>query len=162
MLRIEDTAKVSHRLRSQTSIDDDMTVTTTTPGSSFSSAGSTQSAPSSIDDELEYMQKKAQAVRDANYEIQRTALKTLTPEETIELTREAVENGVQETKRSLAGSEAVSDVVRPKLTIDLGHSNIAQIPEAVVDMIKDEVERYVLSPWAFASIRSSSVYEIPS
>lgn len=66
----------------------------------------------------------------------------LTQEETIELTRRAVENGILETKRSLAGSEPVSDVVRPKLTIDLGHSNIVRIPEAVVDIIKDEVERY--------------------
>lgn len=67
--------------------------------------------------------------------------RTLSPDETIELARRAVENGIQETKRSLAGSEAVRDVVKPKLTIDLGHSNISRIPEAVVDAIKDEVER---------------------
>ena len=68
----------------------------------------------------------------------------LSQEETIELTRKAVENGIQETKRSLAGNEAVSDMVRPKLTIDLGHSHIFRIPELVVDIIKDEVERYGL------------------
>ena len=67
--------------------------------------------------------------------------KVLTPEETIELARHAVESGIQDTKRSLAGSEAVTDVVKPKLTIDLGHSNIIRIPEPVVDLIKDEVER---------------------
>lgn len=67
----------------------------------------------------------------------------LSVDETIELARRAVENGIQETKRSLAGSEAVSDVVKPKLTIDLGHSNISRIPELVVDAIKDEVERCV-------------------
>lgn len=70
-----------------------------------------------------------------------TGPRTLSPDETIELARRAVENGIQETKRSLAGSEAVRDVVKPKLTIDLGHSNISRIPEAVVDAIKDEVER---------------------
>ncbi|KAF7521379.1 hypothetical protein PCG10_008315 [Penicillium crustosum] len=74
---------------------------------------------------------------------QPTAPKTLSPEETIELARHAVESGIQDTKRSLAGSEAVTDVVKPKLTIDLGHSHIARIPEPVVDLIKDEVERYV-------------------
>lgn len=74
---------------------------------------------------------------------QPTGLKTLSPEETIELARHAVESGIQDTKRSLAGSEAVTDVVKPKLTIDLGHSHIARIPEPVVDLIKDEVERYV-------------------
>ena len=65
----------------------------------------------------------------------------LTHDETITLARRKVENGLQETRRSLAGSEAVDDVVRPKLTIDLGHSNIDRIPEAVVDIIKDEVAR---------------------
>jgi hypothetical protein len=67
--------------------------------------------------------------------------KMLTPEETIDLARNAVDSGIQDTKRSLAGSEAVTDVVKPKLTIDLGHSNIVRIPEPVVDLIKDEVER---------------------
>lgn len=74
---------------------------------------------------------------------QPTGSKTLSPEETIDLARRAVESGIQDTKRSLAGSEAVTDVVKPKLTIDLGHSHIARIPEPVVDLIKDEVERYV-------------------
>lgn len=67
--------------------------------------------------------------------------KLLSQEETTEIARRAVENGIQETKRSLAGNEVVSDVVKPKLTIDLGHSNIVRIPESVVDIIKDEVER---------------------
>lgn len=67
--------------------------------------------------------------------------KLLSQEETTEIARHAVENGIQETKRSLAGNEVVSDVVKPKLTIDLGHSNIVRIPEPVVDIIKDEVER---------------------
>lgn len=144
MFRLEDTIKTSRALRSQTSMDDDMTATTTTPGSSFSSAGSAQSAPSSIDDDPEYVQQTVKAVKEENPETARkSGLKQLTQEETIELTRKAVENGIQETKRSLAGNEAVSDVVRPKLTIDLGHSRIAQIPVGVVDIIKGEVERYV-------------------
>ena len=67
----------------------------------------------------------------------------LSQEEVIKLASHSVENGIQETKRSLAGNEAVSDVVKPKLTIDLGHSNIGRVPEAVVDVIKDEVERCV-------------------
>ncbi|KAA8649116.1 hypothetical protein EYZ11_000680 [Aspergillus tanneri] len=100
----------------------------------------------------------------------------LSQEETIELARRAVDNGIQETKRSLAGSEAVTDVVKPKLTIDLGHSNISRIPEAVVDAIKDEVERLSLSnnhlfhvPYRFAecshlrylNIRANNFREFP-
>lgn len=74
---------------------------------------------------------------------QTPATKMLTPEETVDLARRTVESGIQDTKRSLAGSEAVTDVVKPKLTIDLGHSHIVRIPEPVVDIIKDEVERFV-------------------
>ncbi|EIT78396.1 cell morphogenesis protein Sog2 [Aspergillus flavus] len=105
-----------------------------------------------------------------------TGPRLLSPDETIELARCAVDNGIQETKRSLAGSEAVSDVVKPKLTIDLGHSNIVRIPEPVVDIIKDEVERLSLSgnqlfhiPYRFAecshlrylNIRANNFREFP-
>lgn len=139
MTRPEDTTKAAHPLRSETSTED----MTGTPGSSFSSVGSIISAPSSIDDEPEVLQQTAKRVKEVKTDIGRdNAPRKLTPDETIELTREAVDNGIQETKRSLAGNEDVSDVVRPKLTIDLGHSHIAQIPEGVVDIIKDEVERY--------------------
>ncbi|OQD85505.1 hypothetical protein PENANT_c010G04110 [Penicillium antarcticum] len=102
--------------------------------------------------------------------------KMLTHEETIELARRAVESGIQDTKRSLAGSEAVTDVVKPKLTIDLGHSHIVRMPEPVVDIIKDEVERLSLSnnylfhiPYRFAeclhlrylNIRANNFREFP-
>lgn len=65
----------------------------------------------------------------------------LTVEEIIILAQRAVDTGIQETKRSLAGSEDVERVVRPKLTIDLGHSNIGVVPDSMVDIIKDEVAR---------------------
>ncbi|KAJ5304835.1 uncharacterized protein N7443_004495 [Penicillium atrosanguineum] len=102
--------------------------------------------------------------------------KMLTHEETIELAKRAVESGIQDTKRSLAGSEVVTDVVKPKLTIDLGHSHIVRIPEPVVDIIKDEVERLSLSnnhlfhiPYRFAecshlrylNIRANNFREFP-
>ncbi|KAH8697192.1 putative cell morphogenesis protein Sog2 [Talaromyces proteolyticus] len=142
MIRLGDTAKATRSIRSETSMED----ITITPGSSFSSTGSITSAPSSVGDDSEYLQQTAKATKETNIHNNRdSATRHLTPEETIELTQQAVENGIQDTKRSLAGSEAVSDVVRPKLTIDLGHSHIAQIPEGVVDIIKDEVERLSLS-----------------
>ncbi|KAJ5812193.1 hypothetical protein N7474_008494 [Penicillium riverlandense] len=104
------------------------------------------------------------------------ASRLLSPDETIDLVRRTVETGIQDTKRSLAGSEAVSQVVKPKLTIDLGHSRIVRIPEPVVDIIKDEVERISLSnnhlfhiPYRFAecshlrylNIRANSFREFP-
>lgn len=72
----------------------------------------------------------------------RTALSRLLTVEEINIrAQRAVDTGIQETKRSLAGSEDVERVVRPKLTIDLGHSNIGVVPESMVDIIKDEVAR---------------------
>lgn len=76
----------------------------------------------------------------------KSAATTLLPQEdVIKLVRESVNSGILETKRSMAGNEVVSDVVKPKLTINLGHRNIGRIPEAVVDIIKDEVARCVTS-----------------
>lgn len=67
---------------------------------------------------------------------------SLSPLEVTELVRSAVENGRQETQRSLAGNESVSEAVELKLTIDLGHRNIQTIPDEVVTVIKEEVARY--------------------
>ena len=69
----------------------------------------------------------------------------LSLEETTELFRRKVEDARQDTEHALAGSEDVNEAVRPKLTIDLGHSKIARLPENVVDIIKTEVERLSLS-----------------
>lgn len=69
----------------------------------------------------------------------------LSLEETTELFRSKVVDARQDTEHALAGGEAVSDAVKPKLTLDLGHSNIARLPESVVDLIKAEVERLSLS-----------------
>lgn len=70
-----------------------------------------------------------------------TPAKLLSNEETIDLAQRAVDSGLQDTKRSLAGTEGVEDAVRPKLTIDLGHANIGWVPDDIVDIIKDEVAR---------------------
>lgn len=63
------------------------------------------------------------------------------PEEILRLARRAVENGLEETKLSLGNSDSMDDSVLPKLTINLGHSNIGSIPEPMIDLIKDEVAR---------------------
>jgi hypothetical protein len=137
MVRPEDTIKAPRSYRSEMSAEDDMMIT---PEPSFSSTSSNNSEPSSLLDE-EFLRQTTKPAGDGTAGKNQIIPRQLTQEETIELTRRAVENGIQETKRSLAGNEAVSDVVRPKLTIDLGHSHIVQIPETVVDIIKDEVER---------------------
>ncbi len=57
----------------------------------------------------------------------------------IALVQQAVVAARQETQRSVNG--AANGSVRPGLTIDLGYKNIQRIPEEVVNIIKDEIER---------------------
>ena len=74
---------------------------------------------------------------------QETSLLSL--DETTELFRSKIEDARQDTEHALDGGEEVSEAVKPKLTLDLGHSSIARLPESVVDLIKAEVERLSLS-----------------
>jgi hypothetical protein len=80
---------------------------------------------------------------DAN--VPRQDIQLLSLDETTELFRTKIEDARQDTEHALDGSEDVSEAVKPKLTLDLGHSNIARLPESVVDLIKAEVERLSLS-----------------
>lgn len=68
----------------------------------------------------------------------------LSPDETFDLFKTKVSNAQQDTNQALE-SEGVTSVVKPKLTVDLGHCNIARLPETVVDLIKEEVDRLSLS-----------------
>ncbi|KAJ5445220.1 RAM signaling pathway SOG2 [Penicillium cf. griseofulvum] len=133
--RSEDTVRGLRLNRSETD-EDEMENGTPESGSFLASQGDD---PSYLDEGSRPSTALGDALETTGK--QQAGQKTLSPEETIELARHAVESGIQDTKRSLAGSEAVTDVVKPKLTIDLGHSRIARIPEPVVDLIKDEVER---------------------
>ena len=69
---------------------------------------------------------------------------TLSPEETTELFKRKIANAQEDTDQHL-DSQGVTTVMKPKLTLDLGHCNIARLPETVVDLIKEEVDRLSLS-----------------
>ncbi|PYH95187.1 cell morphogenesis protein Sog2 [Aspergillus ellipticus CBS 707.79] len=176
MVRPEDAIRMPRSYRGDMD-EEDLSRRTPEPNPilSSSSSSNTEGATKS-EDEVTLVNGSTGDGTNSNPGKHQTGTRILTPDETIELARRAVENGIQETKRSLAGSEAVSDVVKPKLTIDLGHANIARIPEAVVDTIKDEVERLSLSnnqlfhiPYRFAecshlrylNIRANNFREFP-
>jgi hypothetical protein len=141
IIRSEDPIRMPHSYRGDVGEEDGNRRTPEQNIPSSSSSSNNDEATKS-DDEISHSHENQDENGSSNNK-HSSGPRFLTQEETIELARRAVENGILETKRSLAGSEAVSDVVKPKLTIDLGHSNIVRIPEAVVDAIKDEVERYV-------------------
>lgn len=141
MVRSEDPIRMPHSYRGDVD-EEDGSRRTPEQNIPSSSSSSNNDEGTKSDDEISHSHENQDENGSSNNK-NSSGPRFLTQEETIELARRAVENGILETKRSLAGSEAVSDVVKPKLTIDLGHSNIVRIPETVVDAIKDEVERYV-------------------
>ena len=67
---------------------------------------------------------------------------TLSRHEVADLFRDSVDTARLGIQQSLAGSEKVGEVVKPKLTIDLSHKNIENIPEEIIDVLKKDVERY--------------------
>lgn len=58
-----------------------------------------------------------------------------------DLFREAVETARHGIQQSFAGSEKVGEAVKPKLTIDLSHKSIEELPDEIADILKRDVER---------------------
>ncbi len=63
----------------------------------------------------------------------------------VALAREAMKNALDENQSKAAEASGVSTELKPGVTIDLSHKNIQRFPEEVVDIIKNELERYTLS-----------------
>jgi hypothetical protein len=73
----------------------------------------------------------------------------------VALAEDAMKAARGETQRSVAGGDAVaSGDLKPGVTIDLGHKYIAKIPDEMVDIIKDEIERWVIR-WVMPSDQSN-------
>ncbi len=58
------------------------------------------------------------------------------------LAREAMKNALDENQTKAAEASGVSNELKPGVTIDLSHKQIQRFPEEVVDIIKNELERY--------------------
>jgi hypothetical protein len=63
----------------------------------------------------------------------------------VALAREAMKNALDENQTKAAEASGVSNELKPGVTIDLSHKQIQKFPEEVVDIIKNELERYFLS-----------------
>ena len=61
--------------------------------------------------------------------------------ETVDTVLSTVETARQSIQQSLSGSERVGDTVQLKLTIDLGHKRIGDLPDEVIDIFRRDVER---------------------
>ncbi|KAI1388686.1 putative cell morphogenesis protein Sog2 [Hypoxylon trugodes] len=63
----------------------------------------------------------------------------------IALAREAMDSALQENETQAAEASGVSTELKPGVTIDLSRKNIQALPDEVVDIIKNELERLALS-----------------
>jgi hypothetical protein len=63
----------------------------------------------------------------------------------VALAREAMKNALDENQTKAAEASGVSNELKPGVTIDLSHKQIQRFPEEVVDIIKNELERYLLA-----------------
>jgi hypothetical protein len=67
---------------------------------------------------------------------------TITASQVLDLAKEAMKNALEENKTKAAEASGVSNELKPGVTIDLSHKNIQDFPDEVVDIIKNELERY--------------------
>lgn len=66
-------------------------------------------------------------------------------EEIVVLAKDAIDAFREETRRSADNDGAAKELQQqPGVTIDLGHKHITSLPDEVVEIIKDEIERYVV------------------
>ncbi|KAF2461288.1 hypothetical protein BDY21DRAFT_82770, partial [Lineolata rhizophorae] len=70
----------------------------------------------------------------------------MTDEAVIAAAMKAIEASREETRRSgVSPDGATKELQQPGITIDLGHQKIQRLPDEVIDIIKDDIERLALS-----------------
>ncbi|KAF3765481.1 hypothetical protein M406DRAFT_257424 [Cryphonectria parasitica EP155] len=74
-----------------------------------------------------------------------TAPAPISASQVIVLAREAMKKAVEENENQAAEASGVSNELKPGVTVNLSHKNIQKLPEEVVDLIKDQLERLALS-----------------
>lgn len=65
------------------------------------------------------------------------------PSQVIALARDAMRKALDENETQAAEASGVSSDLKPGVTVNLSHKNIQKLPDEVVDIIKDQLERFV-------------------
>jgi hypothetical protein len=68
--------------------------------------------------------------------------KPISDDEVVALAKAAFEHSRQDINHRAAAETPRELQQQPGITIDLGHKNIARLPDEVIDVIRDEIERY--------------------
>lgn len=74
----------------------------------------------------------------------------------VALARQAMKVALEENQTRAAESSGVGNELRPGVTIDLSHKQIQRFPEEVVDIIKNELERYAFSILSYLESSAST------
>lgn len=76
-----------------------------------------------------------------------SASQPLSANQVLALAKEAM-RAAHENEAKAAAASGVSNTLKSGLTVDLSRKKIVKLPEEIVDIIKDELERYgLLSVW---------------
>ena len=67
----------------------------------------------------------------------------ISDDEVVALTKAAFEHSRQDITQRAAAEAPRELQQQPGITIDLGHKNIARLPDEVIDVIRTEIERYM-------------------
>ncbi|KAI1493114.1 RAM signaling pathway protein [Biscogniauxia mediterranea] len=89
--------------------------------------------------------KFAMASNGSSSTLSATTSAPLSSAQVIALAREAMNSALQDNESQAAEASGVSNELRPGVTIDLSRMSIQSLPDEVVDIIKNELERLALS-----------------
>jgi hypothetical protein len=67
----------------------------------------------------------------------------LSSSQVINVVRDAMKAALDENDTQASDATGMTNELRPGVTINLSHKNIAKLPDDIVDIIKDQLERYV-------------------
>ena len=70
-----------------------------------------------------------------------TAQRRTSGSQLVELAKEAMRNALEENKTQASDAGGIGNEIKAGVTIDLSHQSIQQLPDEVIDIIKNELER---------------------
>lgn len=73
-----------------------------------------------------------------------TASAPIAPAQVVVLAKEAMKKALEENESQAGEASVVSSELKAGVTVNLSHKNIQKLPDEVVDIIKDQLERYVV------------------
>ncbi|KAL1883916.1 RAM signaling network component [Diaporthe australafricana] len=89
-----------------------------------------------------------------------TASAPIAQSQVIVLARDAMKKAVEENHSQAAEASAVSSELKPGVTVNLSHKNIQKLPEEVVDVIKDQLERISEFPLPLCDLKSLEILDL--